>query len=93
MMMMMMMDKEDECLMVALRSLEADGWLVHSLQQDGLLVEAGRRADGCGLARGTVEEAHGARRCHRPGRARDRGGWCTEVEDTGAQVRTAGSYS
>ena len=39
-------DKEDECLMVALRSLEADGWLVHSLQQDGLLVEAGRRVDG-----------------------------------------------
>ena len=39
-------DTEDECLMVALRSLEADGWLVHSLQQDGLLVEAGRRADG-----------------------------------------------
>ena len=34
--------------MVALRSLEAmaDAWLVHSLQQDGLLVEEGRRADG-----------------------------------------------
>ena len=32
--------------MVALRSLEADGYLIHSLQQDGLLVEAGLCADG-----------------------------------------------
>ena len=41
-------DKEDECLMVALRSLEADGWLVHSLQQDGVLAEPGRLASGVG---------------------------------------------
>ena len=37
-------DKEDECLMVALRSLANDGWRTHSLQQDGLLVECGERA-------------------------------------------------
>lgn len=37
-------DKEDECLMVALRSLANDGWRTHSLQQDGLLVERGERA-------------------------------------------------
>ena len=39
-------DKEDECLMVALRSLAADGWRTHSLQQDGLLVEPGEREGG-----------------------------------------------
>ena len=39
-------DKEDECLMVALRSLAADGWRTHSLQQDGLLVEGGVRPNG-----------------------------------------------
>ena len=39
-------DKEDECLMVALRSLAADDWRTHSLQQDGLLVEGGVRPDG-----------------------------------------------
>ena len=39
-------DKEDECLMTALCSLATDGWRTHSLQQDGLLVEEGVRADG-----------------------------------------------
>lgn len=58
-------DKEDECLMVALRSLAADGWRTHSLQQDGLLVEPGEREGGAPPVRlkgagGAIERAQGA---------------------------------
>ena len=37
---------EDECLMTAVRVLQGGGWIVHSLQQDGVLAEPGRLAGG-----------------------------------------------
>ena len=37
---------EDRCLMLAVGSLAVCGWRVHSLQQDGALVEQGHCVDG-----------------------------------------------
>ena len=41
---------EDECLMTAVRVLQGGGWIVHSLQQDGVLAEPGRLAGGAPAA-------------------------------------------
>ena len=39
-------DLENSCLMAALHQLQLCGWMPHSLQLDGILVEASLKADG-----------------------------------------------
>ena len=53
-------DIEDRCLSHAQAALDSHGWVSHSLQQDGVLVEEGRRPDGSPATPLTTPEGTGA---------------------------------
>jgi len=87
---------EDECLMTAVRVLQGGGWIVHSLQQDGVLAEPGRLAGGVpaaptqGSARkqgGTATETTETK--HTQGGARKQGSTTTETTERKGGTRRA----